>query len=177
MRASAFALLALLSLNGCQSAVPLEIRNEPVPSLGVAEVQADPSAREGRLVRWGGTIVKVENKSADTWIEVLGTALDGEGRPKDLDQPSGRFLVRVQGFLDPAVYRPDRRLTVYGAVAGSEARPIGERPYTYPIVKAQSHYLWPEYREDPYAWPYWYDPYYYPYGYWRRRHFGLHSYW
>jgi outer membrane lipoprotein len=182
MRTPAICVLALLSLGGCQSAVPLEIRSEPALSLSLADVQADPAAREGWLVRWGGAIVKVENRNTETWFEVLGTTLDGEGRPKDLDNPTGRFLARVHGFLDPAVYRPDRKLTVYGTVAGSESRPIGDRPYIYPLIKTQTYYLWPEYVvDDAYARSYWYDPYYYPYyypfPYWHRSPFGLRSVW
>lgn len=175
MRTPAICVLALVSLSGCQSAVPLEIRSEPAPSLSLADVQADPAAREGWSVRWGGAIVKVENRDTETWFEILGATLDGEGRPKDLDNPTGRFLARVDGFLDPAVYRPDRKLTLYGTVTGSENRPIGDRPYTYPLIKAQSYYLWPEYLDDAYAWPYWYDPYYYSLPYWRRYPFGPRS--
>lgn len=180
MRQWIYCTLVLLALSGCQSSVPLEIRSEPAPSLSISQVQADVSAREGWPVRWGGTIVEIENKSAETWVEVLGTALDSEGRPMDLDNPTGRFLARVDGFLDPAVYRANRRLTVYGSVAKSETRTIGQRPYIYPIIKAQIYYLWPEYPEGYYyARPYyWYDPYFYPYPYpyWHRYHFGLRSY-
>ena len=73
--------------------------------------------------------------------------------------------------------RPSRASTV--SAVRTEIRLVGEFPYSYPLVQAQSWYLWPEESETPdgYPYPVWYDPWYrpwyynpwYPYGYpyWR----------
>jgi outer membrane lipoprotein len=138
----------------------------------------DPAQRYAGAppVRWGGRIVRVENKANDTWIEVIAKELDGEGRPIESDQSAGRFLVRVEGFLDPAVYQADREVTVYGVVETKVDRTIGERPYTYPMIRAQRFHLWEEefperYGYDPwYPRGYFYDPFYYPYWPYSRLH-------
>ncbi|MGH8545442.1 MAG: Slp family lipoprotein, partial [Gammaproteobacteria bacterium] len=81
----------------------------------------------------------------------------------------------------PAVYRAGRQVTVYGVLKPPVNRTIGERPYTYPMVRAQKLYLWPDYREYWRNRPYRYDPFYYPYypyyPYWHRFRFGIHHGW
>ena len=81
------------------------------------------------MVRWGGAIASVENRRDETWIEIVE-------RPLNTDKSAGRFLARVDGFLDPAV-----RV---------------EHVYLWPLPsRAARHY---------YRSPYWYDPWY-PWGY------------
>jgi len=175
-----YALLAPL-LSACQSSVPLEIREPAFPPLSAVEVHANPKPFAGKPIRWGGTIVAIENKSNDTWIEILNQELDEEGRPQRTDLSFGRFLASAGSFLDPAVYRAERQVTVYGVLEPPVNRTIGERPYTYPMVRAQKLYLWPDYREHWRNRPYDYDPFYYPYypyyPYWHRFHFGFHHGW
>lgn len=170
------ALMSLVLLGGCQPRVPLEIR-EPLPgSPSVSIVQQDIKPYVGTFVRWGGVIVSVENRTDETWLEIVSKELDNDGKPLKNDVSLGRFLVRREEFLDPAVYRPGREVTVYGVVKALVTRKIGERPYAYPVVRAERLYLWPEYRYYPYAYPYYpwpgyYYPYYYPY------RFGYFPYW
>lgn len=118
-------------------------------------------------MRWGGTIAEVTNHAQDTWIEIVSRPLDGDGRPERTDQTDGRFIAKVKGFLDPAVYERGRELTVVGTFAARIDRPIGEHTYSFPIVAATQIYLWPKPRPvapyDPWADP-WYSPWY-PYGY------------
>lgn len=182
---AAFGLISVMVLGGCASTVPLEIRVPPEgePSLGA--VQQDAEALQGRAVRWGGTIAAVENRAEETELEIVARELGAEGRPKAGDQTYGRFLARVSGFLDPAVYHENRAVTVAGVVDSRVTRMIGDRPYTYPVIVAKTVYLWQDYSElyryYPYH-PYRYDPfwyrypypyrYYYPYPY--RYRFGLH---
>ncbi|NIP73348.1 MAG: Slp/YeaY family lipoprotein [Gammaproteobacteria bacterium] len=163
--------LALAALAGCASPVPSQIR-EPAPGdLGLAQVQAEPQRHTGAPVRWGGTIVSVDNRPQVTTIVVVARPLDSSGRPREGDGSLGRFLAQVEGFLDPAVYAPQRQITVFGHVEGAMTRAIGEHPYRYPVVKVRTLYLWeppPEHDwryYDPY-WPYWYDPFYRPYPWW-----------
>ena len=73
-------LLAAL-LAGCASPVPKVIR-EPLPGeIGVAQARADLEANVGKRVRWGGSIVKVENRPKETLIEVVSRPLGDRGRP------------------------------------------------------------------------------------------------
>lgn len=177
------ALLTLGAFTGCASNVPLEIREPVADAPSVADAGRLPDQFEGRAVRWGGTIVAVHNEAQDTLVELLARDLGSSGRPRETDASQGRFLVRVKGFLDPGIYARDRDVTVRGTIVGREQRLIGERPYLYPVVEADTVYLWPEYESyyvrpgpyyDPffpgwypyrYGWPR-YRPYFPPYGWW-----------
>ncbi|MCQ8129848.1 Slp family lipoprotein [Methylomonas rivi] len=162
-----FVMLALV-LSGCASHIPLTVRKAPTPNPTLADAlaQAEPLKQP---VRWGGTILAVVNHPNDTEIEILAKKLGRYGKPSDGDDTQGRFLARVDGFLDPAVYAQGRLVTVFGLIDALVERNVGEKPYRYPLIKAQSQYLWPREVENPYPgyYPYgYYGPYgFYPYGY------------
>jgi outer membrane lipoprotein len=165
----AFMMLVLLA--ACATRAPDAIREPPPEDLSLAEVSRNPEAYQGRRVRWGGMVAAVENRPNETWIDVVARPLDGSGRPRAGDTSLGRFAARVQGFLDPAIYRQGREITVAGAVEGAVTRLIGQYPYRYVMVDADTTRLWePEpraYYRDPY-----YDPYYDPF--WRSRFYPWH---
>jgi Starvation-inducible outer membrane lipoprotein len=165
-------LAVMLFLSACASNVPVEIQQDVTGgSASINAVRTDFSRYEGQKIRWGGTIASVENKASDTWIELVGKELGSYGRPRRVDQSLGRFMVRIEGFLDPAIYKPDRELTVYGTVESRMVRQIDEHPYTYPLIRAQTYYLWDDY--DRYYNRYAYYPYgYYPYHYYYGLHYG-----
>ncbi len=169
----------LVWLGGCQSRVPIEIREPVLGSPGVETVQREIKPYVGQFVRWGGVIVSVENRTNETRMEIVSKVLDDEGRPLKSDVSLGRFFARSEGFLDPAVYRAGREVTVYGAVETLVTRKIGERPYAYPVIRAEKLYLWPEYRYYPYAYPYypWPGYFYYPYYYPFYPRFGYFPFW
>jgi outer membrane lipoprotein len=115
----------------------------------------------------GGYIVEVDNKPDETILTILQTPLDFLNEPKERDQSQGRFLIRSNRFLDPEIYRKDRKITVVGRVSGVEVRRLGERVYSYPIIESQALHLWPIRSYWPY-YPYSYYPYsWYPWS-WRR---------
>ncbi|MGZ4959936.1 MAG: Slp family lipoprotein [Methylomonas sp.] len=165
-------LITVFFLAGCASTIPQNIRQAPIPDLSISAVIAQGSAWNHHPVRWGGSILTVANHASETEIEILAKTLDSSGKVVDSDDTQGRFLVRVDGFVDPAVYAKGRLVTVYGLVDAVITRNIGQTPYVYPVIKAQTVYLWPKepeyiYRDyyDPYG--YYYGPYgMYPYGYW-----------
>lgn len=155
-----------LLLAGCASQIPRAV-SEPAPSkLSVAQARASQGPID-RQVRWGGTIAKVENHKTETWIEVVERPLDNNGRPRQLDQSGGRFLARVDGFLDPVIYTLGRRITVAGLLQENITRPIGDYTYTFPVVKVTSFYLWPQLPQPVYRDP-WYDP-------WHPWHYPFHD--
>ena len=181
----------IILLAACASNIPLEIREDITgENITVNAARSDINRYTGRKVRWGGTIAGVENKASDTWIEVVDRRLGAYGRPLFTDQSGGRFLVHIDGFLDPAIYRVDRPITVFGTMESGIMKPIDEHPYLYPLVRAQSYYLWEDY--DPYAryprdygYPYGYYPYFFNpygfdlgfrYGYLPHYYIGLHQY-
>ncbi len=168
-------------LASCASNLPVEITHAPPDNPAVSAVRQQAGQYLGRNVRWGGTIVAVENKADMTWIEILAVPLNSYGRPAGYDDSNdGRFLVRIDGFLEPEIYNKGRRLTVYGTLESRIVRQIDEHPYAYPLVHASHYHLW---REDDYspqyhyaAYPHFYHPYYvHPY---YRLHYGhRHFFW
>ncbi|MDX1518907.1 MAG: Slp family lipoprotein [Gammaproteobacteria bacterium] len=182
-----FALLAAAITTSCASHIPVEIRQAPANNPPIETVQEDPLRFTGQYVRWGGKIVDVENKPDSTWIEVVSSSLNSYGRPVRYEHDTpGRFLVRIDGFIDPEIYGKGRLLTVYGNVESRLVRQIDDYPYTYPLIKANTHYLWPEYRHSQYRHyaghpyyldPWWYYPHYrfhYGHRHFYRHHYGLH---
>ena len=162
----------ILGLVGCASPVPKSI-SEPASPYTVSDVRQSPSQTRGVMVRWGGTIVSVDNRERETWLEIVAHPLEQSGRPKETDATLGRFLARATGFLEPAVYAPGREITVYGMVEGLNEGMIGDYPYEFPVIGAHKLWLWekrPERASDPrlydpwYRWPhYGYPAYWYPY--------------
>ena len=156
------ALVLLFGLGGCASPIPQAIRSTPGQALTVAQVQRDPASVAGQHVRWGGTIIAVNNLADVTEVEVLSRPLDADGEPRIGQPGAGRFIARVTGFVDPAEYQKDRPLTVVGALSGVATRPVGHYAYAYPVVRVETRYLWPKAPPPgaygPYDYPGWYGP-------------------
>jgi len=164
--------LLLAGLAAC-APVSQELRREAEASAPFSEIRKNPEKFKGAVVLWGGVIIETVNRQDSTSVRVMQTALDFQGRPTDLDRSEGRFIVVVDRFLDPDIFKKGREITVGGEIAGSETHPIGEIRYVYPVVRARELKLWEQ--RIPYP-PSYYDPWYwgppYPWGPWRR-----HPYW
>lgn len=178
-------LVIAIALAGCASTFPKETLRDVNRSLSVAELRRAPEAYLNEKVMLGGEILATRPKVGETEIEVLSRPLGDDERPDRTDRSGGRFLIRTQEFLDPAVYANGRRITVVGRVAGAEERPINELPYRYPVISADQLRLWsreavspypyPRYQfgfgfgHGPFFWrygrpyPYYYDPFYDPF--------------
>jgi outer membrane lipoprotein len=155
---------------GCASPVPEVIRDSgSTTPITVSQVQSDPARHAGQRVRWGGEILLASNLEQATEIEILSRRLGREGAPLADAEPEGRFIARVPGFVDPAQLPEGRDITVVGMIDGGVTRPVGEYPYVYPMVAAETRYLWPEpLPASAYAYPSpwfgpWYDPFWGPY--------------
>lgn len=171
--------LSGMLLAGCASSIPDIIRNAPSGNPGVGEVRTDPSLLIGARVRWGGTIVAVENRASESWIEIVARHLERDGRPQESGASEGRFLARIDGFVDPVVYAKGRRLTVVGALEEPVTRSIGDFSYAFPVVHSESHFLWEPLSPPPSVihGPFWYDPFFYDPWYPYYRHPFYRPYW
>jgi len=164
------ALVLMALLNGCATTtVPEPLREAPAGNPQVSEVRNHIKDYIGQTVRWGGTIAGVSNHTDETWIEVVARPLSDRGIPEDGDTTQGRFIARVQGFLEPVVYSQGRAITVVGKVSGETSAKIGDYDYRYPVVDVTYQHLWeppPEPSQVEYVPAWYYDPwypYYYPY--------------
>lgn len=165
-----------LMLSACTAQIPQNIKVAPAGNPSLSAVREQAKDYLGRQVRWGGMIIETGNREDATRLTVLERRLGTSGRPEYSDDSAGRFIALVPEFLDPAVYAPDRRITVSGKLLPSETGKVGEYPYIYPVVEAEAWHLWPRETERPHGYedPWWYDPWHYrpwyydpwyPYGY------------
>lgn len=157
--------LATLVVSGCAS-VPREIARAPAGDFTVQQVRADVQGHLGMPVRWGGTILDLDNDAEESRIEIIARELRRDGRPAGEERSPGRFVAVVDGFLDPAIFVEGRDITVFGTVEGELDGRIGGRSYTYPVVRVEDYQLWRrmDAREFPYGHrAFFYDPFY-PWG-------------
>ena len=158
-----------LFLSAC-AGLPSAVKDVPVTKLSYTEASSDPNSYKNTSVRWGGSIIDVDNEQDYTLIQVLSYPLDFTGRPQFSKPSQGRFVIKSSEFLDPAVYAKDREITVAGVLEGDIERTVGKKTVRLPLVSSISMYLWPIYLADPYGYGYrgyggWgYNPYY-GYGY------------
>jgi outer membrane lipoprotein len=127
-----FVLLAL----GCASGVSGQARSEVTYRGSFVELQKAPEKYQGEVVMFGGKVIETKTEASLSEIVVLQLPLGGNDRPEDTDRSEGRYLIRSDQFLDPAIYQKDGLLTVVGRLSGAEVRSIGGFQYTYPVVQA-----------------------------------------
>jgi outer membrane lipoprotein len=156
--------IALSLLAGCAT-VPEPLEGDYSESFYPEQAT---SGSVGARVRWGGRVVETRPGEKRTCIELLARELDSSARPRETDRGQGRFLACRGEFIDPEIFTNGREVTVVGRLRGFRDGSVGEFQYEYPVVDADSVYLWPE-RVDPYI----YDRGWYYHGW----GWGYPSYW
>jgi outer membrane lipoprotein len=128
-------------LSGCTHAISREgLRQvDNVTFLGLRE---NPEGYAGQTVLLGGSVIEVENHPDRTEFVILHHDLGLANKPKPNRPSGGRFLVSMPQFLDPAIYKPGRWITVLGVVVGEQQRTLQET-YRYPVVEGREMHLWP----------------------------------
>jgi outer membrane lipoprotein len=151
---------------GCTHIISETMRQQAQPPVPFAELRTNPDALKGRTVILGGEILQTSNLRDGTRVEILQRPLSESETPKLTDNTGGRFMAFCTEYLDPAVYAPQRRITVAGQVLGSYVGKVGEVEYTYPLISCEETHLLPiasveSRRYAAYPWRYG-DPYFYP---------------
>ena len=162
-----FGLLPLILFLGC---VPIskELRVQADRTLTFQQVFKNPDAYKGKIAIWGGDVVETINqKDGRTLIVVLQRPLDWMEEPK-IQRSEGRFIILVEGYVDPYVFRRGRKITVAGEILGRKVMRLGELEYPYPFLLSKQIYLWGERYYYPYPAPYYPWGYYGYYGPWWR---------
>lgn len=134
------AFLALLA--GCGPVISEETLKTVDRDITFREVIANPDQYRGKSVVFAGTIINVENLENRTEMEVVQEGVNSQLKPVDRGESAGRFLVRFDQFMDPAIFSAGKRITVAGVVTGTETRPLGKGTYRYPVIEPKEHYLW-----------------------------------
>jgi outer membrane lipoprotein len=164
----------MMLLNACTPVISPQLMDQVDRNLTYNVLASQPDESRGKIILLGGTIVQTVPKPKETEIEVVQKQISSCGEPYLTDKSEGRYLVVVDRFLDPAIYRSGRDITVAGEVRGSVLRRLGEIDYRYPVVSASELHLWKE-PLPPQTYPYPHYPYGYPY-YWRGRPYSGYPY-
>lgn len=137
-----YILLVALLLVGC-STFPdkLQLDNN-TPLISYEDAASKAEQVKGKMLRWGGTIAKVENKPDSTVFEMVYYPLNGYGKPVSGDESMGRFRMSVDGFMDPMVYKVGRLMTFTAQLNGLETGLVGEHEYVFPTAIVNDYYLW-----------------------------------
>jgi outer membrane lipoprotein len=153
-----------LLLVGCVSYPDSVAVPEGTELVSFSQVNQTDFLASGQLARWSGVIADVKNEASQTVVDVLYYPAMDSGRPRVTDEPAGRFRVRVDGFLDPAIYIKGKSITALGALTTKETAKIGEYEYEYPTISSAKLHLWAKQQPMPrvefyYGWyghPRWY---------------------
>jgi outer membrane lipoprotein len=134
----------LWGLNGCTAALSQEARDQVTLEGAFGDIVIDPRRYVGEVVALGGRIIATTPHDGHTELMVLQLPLEVGLRPRSDGSSEGRFLVQTEEFLDPAVYAPDRMITLVGKIQGLQERPLGQTRYNYPELSLIEMKLWPK---------------------------------
>ena len=138
------ALLAIVVMaGGCAPVISQEALKTVDDELRFEAVLENPETYLGATVLLGGDVIETVPLAGKTQMVVLQRPLGFRNKPSKEKGSKGRFIVVAKGFMDPAIYRSGRQVTVVGTVAGKDVRPIGEIEYAYPLIDMTELYLWP----------------------------------
>jgi outer membrane lipoprotein len=132
----------------CAPVFPREALDKVDTRITFAELRKNPEQFKGARVLLAGVIIAARNTREGTLIEVLQKPADSRGGPVETDDTEGRFILQSSQFLDAAVYRPGRRLSVIAEVLGRKELPLDEILYVYPLLVIRELHLW-----EPYSGP------------------------
>ena len=135
---------------GCAATFPEATLSDVDSSVTYEKLSKDPEAYKGKKVVFGGIIASIENREGETFLEIVQLPLDRSKRPtEEISRSGGRFIAVFESFLDPVIYTKGLSLTVVGRVTGVSTRPLGKSTYRYPLIKADTHRLFPRERRSP----------------------------
>lgn len=95
-------------------------------------------------VMWGGLLVSSTSLERSTQLELLAYPLNRKQKPDTTQSALGRFVLVVDGFLEPVDYAEGRIVTATGRLTDVKDSAVGSAQYRFPIVEADDLYLWPK---------------------------------
>ena len=144
-----------LWLAACSSPRVIPETLEPLVDRAVTfrEVADAPDSYQGKIVIFGGEVLKAKRLKDGTQIELLQLPLDKSEKPiPDRQQSKGRFLAIQQEFLDPATVVQGTKMTIVGELSKAKVEHLDDVEYRYPVVIVKHLHTWPA-RSDDYARP------------------------
>jgi outer membrane lipoprotein len=137
--------LVMALITGCSSQRVIPEALEPLVDKAVTfqDVVAAPESYQGRVVVFGGEVLKAKRLKEGTQIEFLQLPLDKAEKPSlDRQQSQGRFLAIQQEFLDPATLVEGTKMTIVGEVSGAKVEHLDDVEYRYPLLIVKHLHVW-----------------------------------
>lgn len=141
--------ISIFFLQACSN-LPANIKNAPKADVQLHQVLANSDNFKNNPVRWGGTIIDVDNEPDTTKMQILLYPLNFYGRPILSRTALGRFIAVSKQFLDPAIYTKGTEITVAGSLQGTMQKKVGEKSVTVPVVAIDEQHIWPAYSRSYY---------------------------
>jgi outer membrane lipoprotein len=146
--------IGLIAACSSQRVIPEAL--EPLVERAVMfrEVAAAPDSYQGKIVVFGGEVLKAKRLKEGTQIELLQLPLDRGERPiLDRQQSQGRFLaIQQQEFLDPATIVEGTKMTIVGELSKAKIEHLDDVEYRYPVLIVKHLHVW-QAQSDDYARP------------------------
>lgn len=139
-----WAVLVLATACSAQRVIPEELEPLVDRTVPFPEVVAAPDSYQGKIVVFGGEVLKAKRLKDGTQIELLQLPLDKDERPiLDRQQSQGRFLAVHQEFLDPATIAEGTKMTIVGELSKAQVEHLDDVEYRYPVLIVKYLHPWP----------------------------------
>lgn len=138
-------MLVLVTACTTQRVIPDTL--EPLVDRAVTfrDVMDVPESHLGKIVVFGGEVLKAKRLKEGTQIELLQLPLDKQERPiLDRQQSQGRFLAIQQEFLDPATIVAGTKMTIVGELSKTKVEHLDDVEYRYPVLIVKHMHTWTE---------------------------------
>jgi outer membrane lipoprotein len=117
-------LASLLGCVACGSVISPPAQNLADSELSYAQLASNPEAYVGKVVIIAGIIIEAVNTPEGTRLVLLQYPTNRRGRPQTHESSGGRFLVLAPEYLETAIYRSGRAVTVAGEIRGQRELPM-----------------------------------------------------
>lgn len=139
LRSASCAVIACALLAGC--ATPLFKGSAPT-TLTPADAAGTHGSTPAEVI-WGGRIIGMRNLASTSELDVLSLPLDRAQRPRTRAQSTGRFMVVLDGFVEPLDFPPGRYVTVRAHFSGSRDITVDGHPLAVAVVDRAEIHTWP----------------------------------
>jgi outer membrane lipoprotein len=148
-------LFSFIFASGCGHVISKDLKAKTDLSLTFGEVSKNPNTYKGKIVIWGGEIIRALPQDDGTnLIEVLEWPLGWREKPRRAVSFHGKFLVLLKEPLDLSHYRRGVKITVAGETQGSmqgeKIKSVSDPMYQYPLLLSKEIRLW-EHHLYPYS--------------------------
>lgn len=142
MKRTSLLLFIALAIPGCAHVISEDTMKKIDSTISFEEVRKKTDGFIGKNVLLGGVVAGVKNSKEGGQLEIVQFPLDHTGFPIEVSRSYGRFIATSPDFLDSAIYKDGRLVTLAGEIKGQKTRMLDGAEYTYPIIGIKEIYAW-----------------------------------